>query len=64
MIDVYIVYWCSSSVASRVYASDTNVIIPPHPYAGHMNVIIPPHPSPPNPYSQKVARLHARFSTH
>ena len=32
-------------------------------YARYMNVNIPPHPTLPNPHIQKVARLHARFST-
>ena len=63
----------------RVYARHMNLNIPPHPtqplttdvaaakhprvYARHMNVDIPPHPTPPNPHIEKVARLHARFST-
>ena len=63
----------------RVHARHMNVSIPPHPtepltidvaaaqhprvQARHMNVNILPHPTPPNLHIEKVARLHARFST-
>ena len=61
--------WRSSSVASRVYASRMNVIIPtpPNPnhwcsssvalrvYASRMNVIIPPHPTQPQPLNVAAA---------